>query len=633
MLACLSAFTLITHHSLRIKASKRFSSHALRSFSFLNRSRFTIHDSRPFHAFTLASLVAFPPRSPRATRRGERTRLWRALITHYSLLITAVLFLPPTAQAASTDQADTLRLGERMYREGILPSGEPMKAFVKGDVPVSGTTFTCVSCHLRSGLGSFEGKVVTPPTNGRILYQPREPFIKGSEFVPYIHTYAVYLPVRPAYTDATLSAVMTTGFDPTGRSVVSVMPRYEINDKDMAILIAYLKTLSEKPSPGVGKNEITFATVIVEGTDPSAVNAMITPIQFGIDRKNSLATAANKDPRVARMSYNMSGNLTYMKFTLSRWVLKGSSSTWRKQLDDYYKAEPVFALLGGITNSDWEPIHRFCEDNKIPNLLPITEYPVLSSTDWYTLYPSRGIRQEGEAAARYMHSMYDLFKDRQIIQIIRTDRRAEALAAGFRETWSQTGHAPTQEITLAPGEKLTPERLQQIVSKEKPAALLIWDDASFLPALKSLVGKPDQPGLVIASGTYMGMALWTVPEELRDLLSMTYPYRLPQEDARYDKSIKRVLSGKMIESYDPRIIRQSYITNEILGKALLEMRGEYYRDFLLDTIGMKADQYYPLYERVSFGPGQRYASKGCFIVQLSKGKTPQLERRSEWMTQ
>jgi len=567
-------------------------------------------------------------------------RFYSSLITHYALLITAVLFLPFTALAADTkspllagmDQAEVLRLGERIYREGILPDGKPLQGFVSGDVPVDGTAFTCVSCHLRSGLGSFEGNVVTPPTNGRILYQPREPFIKGAEFVPYIHNYAVYLPVRPAYTYETLSALISTGFDPTGRSVVSVMPRYALSDRDMAILIAYLDTLSDKPSPGISKNEIKFATVIVEGTNPLALKSMLTPIEFGIDRKNSLATAAGKDPRVARMSYNMSGNLTFIKFTLARWVLKGPSSTWRKQLEDYYKAEPVFALLGGISNQDWEPVHRFCEDNGIPDLFPVVDYPVISKTDWYTLYPSRGVQQEGESAARYLHSMYDLFKGQQIVQVIRSDRRAEALARGFRETWAETGHAPAKDIILAAGEKLTPEKLQQIVSADKPAALLIWDDASILPAVSSLATMPDRPRLVLASGTYLGKALWTIPEDLREVLYMTYPYRLPQDDVRYDNAVRKVIGRQPLVSFDPVILRQSYITNEILGKALLDMRGEYYRDFLLDSIGMIADQYFPLYERVSFGPGQRHASKGCFIVQLGKGTAPKLERRSEWVT-
>ena len=94
-----------------------------------------------------------------------------------------------------------------------------------------------VSCHLRSGLGSVEGEVITPATNGRILYEPREPYIKGFEHVPYYSNYAKYLPVRPAYTDDTLAKLIASGIDPNDRSVLHVMPRYEIEDQDMDILI------------------------------------------------------------------------------------------------------------------------------------------------------------------------------------------------------------------------------------------------------------------------------------------------------------------------------------------------------------------------------------------------------------
>ena len=105
--------------------------------------------------------------------RGERVAL-NAVILCLTLLFCAVSAPADEKPGADTalSQRETLQLGERMYREGILPSGEPMQAFVKGDLPVSGTAFTCVSCHQRSGLGSVEGGVSTPATNGPELLKP-----------------------------------------------------------------------------------------------------------------------------------------------------------------------------------------------------------------------------------------------------------------------------------------------------------------------------------------------------------------------------------------------------------------------------------------------------------------------------
>jgi len=537
---------------------------------------------------------------------------------------------PAAPLVAGMADEEVLRLGELMYRDGVLPSGEPMKAFVADDVPVDGTSFTCVSCHLRSGMGSIEGEVITPPTNGPTLYKERHPYIEGQIYVPSIHNYAVYLPERPAYTDDTLATLLTTGIDPTGRSVIKAMPRYEIDGRDLEIMIAYLKQLSDRPSPGVSKNHIDFATVIVDGADPLDVESMLLPIQFSVDRKNSLVVASQKNDRVARMGYNMLGDLHSVTFSLDQWHLSGPPESWRAQLDAYYAKKPVFALLGGISPGTWEPIHQFCEAMKIPELFPIVDAPVLNTQDWYTQYLSRGTRQEGEAAARYLSGMAELFGKQAVVQIVRDTPRGRELADGFRSIWTSRGHEPPIEIVLAKDEPFNGLQLQRVVAKHSPAALLVWDDDKALGALAGLVGLSGSPGFVIASGTWMKNGLKSIPEDMRSTLYFTWPYRMPQDELRFEASTRKVMAGKRYEDFNTVIIRQSYMTQEILGKALMEMRSEYYRDFLLDTIGMMDDQYLPLYERVSFGPGQRYASKGCYITQVGKGKDAQLERRSEW---
>jgi hypothetical protein len=56
-----------------------------------------------------------------------------------------------------------------------------------------------------------------------------------------------------------------------------------------------------------------------------------------------------------------------------------------------------------------------------------------------------------------------------------------------------------------------------------------------------------------------------------------------------------------------------------------------YRDHLLDVMSLQMDLIVQDYERFSFGPGQRYASKGCYIIQLGPGEDPPLLPRSEWV--
>ena len=69
------------------------------------------------------------------------------------LLLTAPALAAPPATAhpagtvAGLPEDKALALGERMYRQGLLPSGEPMPSVVNNDVPVAGTAFSCSSCH------------------------------------------------------------------------------------------------------------------------------------------------------------------------------------------------------------------------------------------------------------------------------------------------------------------------------------------------------------------------------------------------------------------------------------------------------------------------------------------------------
>src|SRR5512141_376550 len=266
----------------------------------------------------------------------------------------------------SLSSEEKLRLGERMYREGILPSGEPMLSYIKGDLPISGTAFTCESCHLRSGLGSFEGGVYTPATNGAKLFKPLE--------MTYIRS------DRPAYTDETLARALRGGVDPRGRVFDDAMPRYPLDDEDMAILISYLKSLSSQFSPGISETTIHFATVMTDDVSQEERDAMLFSLLSFFDSRNRWVTFIDQQRAYSVGKFVvMSDTMTtsYNQFlSLSPWLLKGPPATWRSQLEEYYRKEPVFALIGGISKGEWKPIHQFSEDHRIPCLFPNTDFPV-----------------------------------------------------------------------------------------------------------------------------------------------------------------------------------------------------------------------------------------------------------------
>jgi len=78
---------------------------------------------------------------------------------------------------------------------------------------------------------------------------------------------------------------------------------------------------------------------------------------------------------------------------------------------------------------------------------------------------------------------------------------------------------------------------------------------------------------------------------------------------------------------------QLYFTGWMLAAVITHMRGDFYRDYFLNVVDMMRDEYNSIgcYPRVSFGPGQRYSSKGRYIVQLSDAPEPEPIPKSNWV--
>jgi len=279
------------------------------------------------------------------------------LIALFFILIgtTAPVFAETQSSSgiAGLSIAEALHQGEMMYRKGILPSGEPMQATVQGYIPVEGTMFSCESCHLKSGLGSIEGTVISLPTSATELYKP---FTKASEeSIPNWDLMPDPIQTiirRPAYTDKTLAIALWAGVDPGGRELNWTMPRYHLEDRDMEIMVFYLKHLSAVTSPGVTDSTLRFATVVTEDAPAVDREAMLAVLNAHVVARNSQGRL--REERAKRGPfYHKKMDTAYRRMALDVWELKGAPETWRQQLENHYRKAPVFALLGGISGGEW----------------------------------------------------------------------------------------------------------------------------------------------------------------------------------------------------------------------------------------------------------------------------------------
>ena len=564
-------------------------------------------------------------------RRKGFGRRPRCVVVAECALVMSVLCLssPGAAERPGASAAQTLVLGEKIYREGVLPSGEPMVADLPGSAPPTGTTFTCAGCHRRSGLGAVEEGLRTPPINGERLFRPMYRYFP--ELLPDERTKLPARfqtpPVRDGYTDLTLAAAIRSGIDPNGRRLNAGMPRYRLSDPEMAILVSYLKNLSARPSPGVTGQTLTFATVIADGVPQQERDAMLQVLERTFTAHNNLGSG--RSTHMGGMLSMQVMMLGYRDWRLARWLLSGPPDTWREQLEAHERTDPAFALVGGLVPGSWEPIHRFCEEREIPCILPLTDPPALAPNDQYTLYFSKGYYQEGESAAQYLQGA-TTGAPRDIIQVLGPGPGARALARGFEDTWRAGHRTPIETVVLGEGTPLGGEPLARLARRGKNCDLLLWTGPESYGALASLAAAG--PGTVVMSASLLGGRLWELPPEARAFTLVTYPWREPGEKKLIPPMGGRpFVVNKEFRANDRRIASRTQTAVEILSGALVVLERDFYRDRLLDLIDLTADQEKTDYEKLSFSPGKRYASDGCYLMQLSQGPNPTLTPKSEWI--
>jgi len=557
---------------------------------------------------------------------------------HLPLVLLSLLVIALPAGAAETAKIggyspeEALRLGEIMYREGVLPSGEPMTAIVQGDIELTGTMSTCANCHLRSGLGALEGGVFSPPTNGARLYAPLRDLqdIPGSSMKR-----SMFKAPRPAYTKESLAKALITGESPNGTMLSETMPRYVLSGNDMEIMIYYLENLSSRLSPGVTDDEIRFATIVTDTISQIDRESLLQPLTTFINTEwNGRLNNLLDRPGVKFSPDALGpGSKRYRKLSLDIWELKGAPASWPQQLESLYRKKPVFALLGGVVPGKWEPVHRFCEQNQIPCILPITALPVISGTDWYTLYFSKGYYQEGETAAKYLSRVFSLPPEKKVVQVYREKETGIAISRGFADSWAELGSSPLVNRPLADNEVTDEKFWKRLAAAHPDAVLLVWLGPEDLGGIHTLAQGKGKPSSIFVSNGLLQGNFSQLPDSIREQLLLTYPNRLPTDDKNARSLVDGWFTYNKLSSGNQPISWNSFLLTRTLFRIFLDMEGNLYRDYFLDIFddGRDITTSSVLYPKLSFGPGQRYAVKGCYVVTLPPGKNPAIVPQSDWV--
>lgn len=588
-----------------------------------------------------------------------------------ALLLFGSMSVPSAYAVESIPDAGDVEIGRRIYQEGILSSGAPLKGVRMGSAVVSGAAGACVNCHRRSGMGAVEGDIQVPPISGKFLFaqqgdnalatmDPRSGKRMNQRHDPYTHQ--------------SLDNAIRRGVNNRGQEMNVAMPRYELDDREVKALIAYLKQLSAEWSPGVTTDTIHFATVITPEVEPERRRLVIDMMRAAFAQKNGSTVTSKQLGRRRHMTSAAEMMLgTERNWQLEVWELQGAPETWGRQLEEYNRRQPVFAVISGLSNTTWEPVHGFCEREQLPCWFPSVDLPPLTEQAFYPVYFSRGVALEADVLAKHL-----LAKDppERLVQIYRNDYVGSGAAQALRHALSGSGIAVEDRALQGEGHDALRNALAGINSKDR---LMFWLHPADLTSLGRVTPAPAT--LAYFSARLGGGEQGYFPAAWKDRARMVYPYELPERREANLSYFHQWLQLRKIALVDEPLQAEIYFALNFLTDTVAEMLDNLYRDYLLERaesmirqreggkaeaeardrgllksrigiVAVKRDgiagegvqsrlvpippdsplikrESTTIYPRLSLGQTQRFASKGGYIARFDRND--RLVAESDWL--
>lgn len=515
--------------------------------------------------------------------------------------------------------------GQDIFRLGTLLNGTALRGEREAGASVVGMAAACATCHRRSGLGSVEGHIAVPPIIGKYLLRPHATNISDPS-LPHVMGYRS---TREPYTEKTLARAIREGINPQGRSLNYLMPRYALDDANMASLLAYMTQLTSASVPGVTDEVLHFATIITPGVAPLQRQAMLDVMQHFIDDKNSFIRGGTRAmPANSReIQYRVS-----RRWQLHVWDLVGSADTWAKQLQAKLTAEPVFAVISGLGVGSWSPIHQFCEQAQLPCLFPNIDEPVVAEKDFYPVYFSRGVWLEADLMAARLVALQASAGITRLVQLYRHGDIGQHAAMALKRAALASGMTVENRVLEAPTQKQVLEKSlhKALTGVDQSTALVLWLRAADLSGLPPSVAPA---GVVLVSGLMGGLEESPLPASWRAQALLTYPLDLPElRKVRMNFPLGwfRIHNIPVVAE---RVQVDTYVACGIVSEMLNDMLDSFVRDYLVERLESMLSHrlvngYYP---RLSLAAGQRFASKGGYLVRFTKPTGPQIVADTDWV--
>jgi ABC-type branched-subunit amino acid transport system substrate-binding protein len=493
-------------------------------------------------------------------------------------LVLASLLAPSAAIAADPEAppvTTAVERGKAVYMTGKGATGVLIQATVASGLSLPASLYPCSGCHGTDARGGVEAGVSAPSIRWSHLVEPA----------------AVKSPAgstRPPYEESSFARALRDGRDSAGRAFDPVMPRYAIDDRDLADLVAFLRAIETAEVSGVDAATIRIASLMPLGEprDPQAasIEALLTAYFARIDAAEPI-----HGRRIEFIAIDAGSDV---------------SAALQAQLAAIRGSEPPFAFLANAGPGADRRVLAELSAKGIPVVGPLTfDEADQGITTVFQVLPTWA--DQARAAARLLSEA----RVPRAALVVEPGRTSHAMGEAFLAEAEERG-LPVDRFTVVAGD--VGDIAARLADRQQNDVVVLGSGefaARFAAAAKRLDWKPR----LVASGVLAGGRLGDSGLETR--LFWPPGGTLP---AHPDADAFETLLASLPEAARApreRIMQMAaYSAAALLVDTIQRTGRDLTRNSLVDTLSRTQGFDSGLMPEISFGPTRRTGIRGAFVT-------------------
>lgn len=509
--------------------------------------------------------------------RVRRARFLR-LCLHASVVVLTLV--------ARAELTPSETRGREIYLTGAAVDGAPIRAVLgAGDMEVElpGAAAACGGCHGHDGTGR--------PESGVLPFNITWSFLTRS--YGHLHPDGHH---HPPFDEEFLRSFLRDGIYPGGRVADPWMPRYEISERDLTDLIAYMKRVGEVRDPGLSETAIRLGTLLPATGEASEVGTVIRDVL---------------EARFAEV--NREGGIHGRRLEL---VVHEVSDPDPKAVEAWLAAARPFAVVSPFTPHGDLEIHAALSARGVPVLGPLTLHSLRSfslNRNVFYLYP--GLAEQLEALVEFTGERLPVSAPRSAVLHPEIDTLADALGA-VRDAASEHGWPEVRFESFPAGSFEAPSSIGRL----REAAIDVVVFLGVEEELRRFLIESHRVGwrpYVLATGSLSGGVLANAPPALVERLCLAYPTLPRDRRPRELRELSRLLTertGKGPARAHLQAVISAYSTTTVLVEALRKAGRDLGRRELIAELERLYRFDTGLTPQITFTANRRVGALGAYVV-------------------